>query len=92
MTCNGGGDVVLRHNSLRDAFSQFCHRACLGGQLEVGCGIAADKRHSRPADILVQNWITDRKLQDGLQLWQLKLGSMMLMIVSVQSSDGFLYP
>ena len=63
------------------------------GQLEVGCGIAADKRHSRPADILVQNWITDRKLQDGLQLWQLKFGSMMLMIVSVQSSDGFLlYP
>ena len=33
------------------------YRACLGGQLEVGCGIGADKRHSRPADILVQNWI-----------------------------------
>ena len=57
VTCKGGGDVVLHHNSLRDAFSQFCHRACLGGQLEVGCGIGADKRHSRPADILVQNWI-----------------------------------
>ena len=57
VTCKGGGDVVLRHNSLRDAFSQFCHRACLGGQLEVGCGIGEDKRHSRPADILVQNWI-----------------------------------
>ena len=28
-----------------------------GGQLEVGCGLGADKRHSRPADILVQNWI-----------------------------------
>ena len=26
-------------------------------QLEVGCGLGADKRHSRPADILVQNWI-----------------------------------
>ena len=57
VTCKGGGDVVLRHNSLRDAFSQFCHRACLRGQLEVGCGLGADKRHSHPADILVQNWI-----------------------------------
>ena len=28
-----------------------------GGQLEVGCGLGADKRYSRPADILVQNWI-----------------------------------
>ena len=53
VTCKGGRDVVLRHNSLRDVFSQFCHRACLGGQLEVGCGIGADKRHSCPADILV---------------------------------------
>ena len=57
VTCKSGGDVVLRHNSLRDAYSQFCHRACLGGQLEVGCGLGADKRHSHPADILVQNWI-----------------------------------
>ena len=57
VTCKGGGDVVLCHNSLRDAFSQFCHQACLGGQLEVGCGLGADKSHSRPADILVKNWI-----------------------------------
>ena len=42
---------------LRDVFSQFCHRAHQGGQLEVGCGFGVDKRHSRPADILVQNWI-----------------------------------
>ena len=57
VTCKGGGDVMLHHNSLRDAFSQFCHRACLGGQLEVGCGIGED---SRPADILVQNWIISK--------------------------------
>ena len=48
---------MLRHNSLRDAFLQLCHLAHLGGQLEVGCGLGADKSHSRPADILVQNWI-----------------------------------
>ena len=45
---------MLRHNSLRDVFSQLCHQ---GGQLEVGYGLGVDKRHSRPADILVQNWI-----------------------------------
>ncbi|KAL5460331.1 hypothetical protein EMCRGX_G033776 [Ephydatia muelleri] len=28
-----------------------------GGQLEVDCGLGADKIHSRPADTLVQNWI-----------------------------------
>ena len=38
VTCKGGGDVVLCHNSLRDVFSHFCHRAHLGGQLDVGCG------------------------------------------------------
>ena len=25
MTCKGGGDVVVRHNALRDVFAQFCH-------------------------------------------------------------------
>ena len=45
---------------MRDAFSQFCHRACLWGQLEVACGLGGDKRHSRPADIYVQNWIISK--------------------------------
>ena len=27
--------LVVHHNSLRDVFAQFCHRARLGGQLEV---------------------------------------------------------
>ena len=44
--CKGGGDVVLCHNSFRDVFSQFCHQGRLGGQLEVGCGLGADKRQS----------------------------------------------
>ena len=38
VTCKGGGDAVIRHNALRDVFAQFCHRARLGGQLEVGYG------------------------------------------------------
>ena len=54
--CKGGGDVVLRHNGLRDVFVQFGHRAGLGGQLEVGHRSGADSSHSRPVDILVPNW------------------------------------
>ena len=57
MTCKGGGDVVLRHNSLRDVFAHFCHRVRLGGQLEVGHGYGAESLLSRPADILVPNWM-----------------------------------
>ena len=41
-------------------FSHFCHRARLGGQLDVGCGLGADKRHCCPADIVAQNWIISK--------------------------------
>ena len=56
LTCKHGGDVVLRHNSLRDVLVESCHRACLGGQVEVGSGLSLDRLHSRPADVLVNNW------------------------------------
>eukprot|EP00731_Ephydatia_muelleri_P034365 Em0056g24a len=56
LTCKHKGDVVLRHNSLRDVFVEFCHRACLGGQVEVGSGQGHDRLNSRPADVLVKNW------------------------------------
>ena len=49
--------LVVHHNSLRDFFAQFCHRARLGGQLEVGHGSGADSSLSRLADILVPNWM-----------------------------------
>ena len=61
LTCRGGGDAVLRHNSLRDVVAQFCHRACLGGQLEVGGGTEADGSRSRPANYLVPNWSTGKR-------------------------------
>ena len=56
MMCKGDGDVILHHNSLRDVFAQFCHRARLGGQLEVGHVYGAESSLSRPADFLVPNW------------------------------------
>ena len=55
LTCKHGGDVVSRHNKLRDVFYDFCQRACLGPRLEMGCGAGSDSQ-SRPADVLVPNW------------------------------------
>ena len=57
LTCKHEGDVVACHNSLRDVVLQFCHRAYLGGQVEVGSGFGTDKSHTQPADILVKNWV-----------------------------------
>ena len=48
--------MVLRHNKLRDIFSDFCQRACLGPRLEMGCGAGITNTQSRPADVLVPNW------------------------------------
>ena len=45
--------MALHYNSLRDVFVQFCHRARLGGQLEVGHRYGAESLLSRLVDILV---------------------------------------
>ena len=59
LTCRSGGDVITRHNQLRDCFADFCHKACLSPQIEKGSGILP-KDQSRPADILVPNWSLSR--------------------------------
>ena len=56
LSCKHGGDVVSRHNKLRDVFLYFCQRACLGPHLEMGCGAGYTNSQSRPADFLVPNW------------------------------------
>ena len=60
VTCKGGGDVVMRHNALRVVFFPILSYGRLGGQLEVGHGSEADSPNSRPADILVPNWMIGR--------------------------------
>ena len=59
LTCCSGGDVITRHNQLRDCIADFCHKACLSPQIEKGSGILP-KDQSRPADILVPNWSLSR--------------------------------
>ncbi|KAL5484316.1 hypothetical protein EMCRGX_G020790 [Ephydatia muelleri] len=39
LTCKHGGDVVNRHNRLRDVFAESCRRACIGVQVEAGSGL-----------------------------------------------------
>ena len=46
------GDIIARHNKLRDCFANLCSKACLSPQLEKGPGLD----FSRPADVLVLNW------------------------------------
>ena len=52
------GDVVLRHNQLRDVFVDFCHKANLGVRIEAGSALTPDLSRSRPAKALVNNWIS----------------------------------
>ena len=51
LTCHSGGDIIARHNRLRDCFANLCSEACLSLQLEKGPGLD----FSRPADVLVPN-------------------------------------
>ena len=55
-SCRHGGDVVTRHNRLRDTFADFCRQAHLSVKIEVGHGLSRDHINRRPADILVQGW------------------------------------
>eukprot|EP00731_Ephydatia_muelleri_P022330 Em0014g921a len=56
-TCKRGGDVVFRHNKLRDILAETCRRAHLSVQVEAGCNLTPDHSHSRPADVLISNWV-----------------------------------
>ncbi|KAL5474556.1 hypothetical protein EMCRGX_G026517 [Ephydatia muelleri] len=50
------GDVVIRHNCLRDEIFDLCRHAHLSVRLEKGNGVTRDLDHTRPADILIARW------------------------------------
>ena len=60
LTCRYAGDVMTRHNCMRDCIADFCRRAHLSPLMEQGCGIGPAKYRSRPADILIPNWSLSR--------------------------------
>ena len=55
VTCKRGGDVVFRHNKLHDVLAESCRRAHLGVQVEMGNNLT--NHNTRPADLLVPNWV-----------------------------------
>ena len=57
VSCKRGGDVVSRHNKLHDVLTEFSRRAHLGVQVEMGSNVTPNHSHTRPADLLVPNWV-----------------------------------
>eukprot|EP00731_Ephydatia_muelleri_P009839 Em0005g425a len=55
-TCKEGGDVVTRHNQLRNVLAETCRIAHLSVKVEMGSNLTSEHDHSRPADILLPNW------------------------------------
>ena len=55
-----GGDVVSRHNRIRDILVETCRRAHIGVKVEVGNNLSRDHSKTRPADILLPNWFLGR--------------------------------
>ena len=54
-TCKEG-DVVTRHNQLRNVLAETCRIAHLSVKVEMGSNLTSEHDHSRPADILLPNW------------------------------------
>ena len=59
-TCKRGGDVVSRHNHLRDLMLEFCRHAHQVVRVEKGSGLTPDHSCTRPADILALDWDRER--------------------------------
>ena len=59
-TCKRGGDAVFRHNRLRHVVAESCRLAHLSVKVEAGNNLTPDHSHTRPADVLVQNWSRGR--------------------------------
>ena len=55
ITCKYGGDVVTRHNMIRDILVETCRRAHIGVKVEVSNNLSSDHSKTRPADILLPN-------------------------------------
>ena len=59
VTCRYGGDVVSCHNRIRDILVETCGYAHIGVKVEVGNNLSRDHSKTRPADILLPNWVLD---------------------------------
>ena len=60
VTCKFGGNVVSRHNHLRDTFVQTWRFAGVSASIEAGNGPGHVHLHTRPADVLLPNWVCSK--------------------------------
>ena len=56
VSCRHGGDVVIRHNRLRNIITDMCRCAHLSVRVEVDRGLLGSHDYTRPADVLVDGW------------------------------------
>ena len=56
VSCRHGGDVVIRHNRLRNIITDLCRCAHLSVRVEVGRGLLGSHTYARPAHVLVDGW------------------------------------
>ena len=49
--------MISCHNRLRDVFLESCRPACIGAHVEAGSGLGHDQWCTRPADVLVPDWV-----------------------------------
>ena len=86
LCCKLGGNVISRHNRLRDIFNDLCHRACLAPQLEMGGWF---RQHTRPADVLVPNWVLGKPVAFDLSV-TLMLNPQVFQVASVTAGSAAL--
>ena len=60
VTCKFGGDVASRHNQLRHTFVQTFCLAGVSASIQVGSGLGHEHLHTRPADVLLPNWVCSK--------------------------------
>ena len=58
--CMWEGGVVTRHSRLYDCIVEVCCHAHIGVQIEVGNNLTPSQSKTRPADILIPNWVMGR--------------------------------
>ena len=77
-----GGDVITRHNKLRDTLAETCCRAHLSVKAEAGSDLTKDHSHTHPADILVPNWSLGKPAAFDLSVMS-PLNSNILLVVGL---------
>ena len=87
VTCKYGGDVVSRHNRIRDMLVETCHRLHIGVKVEAGNNLSREHSKTHPADILLPNWFLGRTAALDVSITSL-LNPVTLLEAAVSATAG----